>query len=143
MVAILLMSVFAYGDPASLQPWVNRYHGLPPISLRSVAYGNGMFVSVGDAGVILTSQNGEDWTQQSSGSGVDLKALIFGGGRFVVVGAKGTILTSTDTVVWNSSNSGVSQDLRAGIFAKNEFYVVGGTRQCSRIIVCTKIPVGD
>jgi hypothetical protein len=59
-----------------------------------VAYGNGLFVVVGDDGAILTSPDGLNWTVQTSGTGIDLYGVAYGNGTFVAVGDDGAILTS-------------------------------------------------
>jgi hypothetical protein len=62
--------------------------------LYGVAYGNGLFVAVGDGGTILTSPNGVSWTEQASGTSNSLYGVAYGNGTFVAVGKDGTILTS-------------------------------------------------
>src|SRR5690606_7860488 len=63
-------------------------------SLEGVAYGNGLWVAVGDDGMIRTSTNGTSWTQRSSGTSNDLYGVAYGNGLWVAVGIGGTILTS-------------------------------------------------
>jgi hypothetical protein len=58
-----------------------------------VTYGNGTFVAVGRNGTILTSRDGVNWTQRTSG-GNQLKGVAYGNNTFVAVGEYGTILTS-------------------------------------------------
>jgi hypothetical protein len=59
--------------------------------LSGLAYGNGVFVAVGEYGTVFRSTNGSSWTQvtQYPGAGQsshDLKAVAFGDGRFIAVG---------------------------------------------------------
>jgi hypothetical protein len=63
-------------------------------SLEGVAYGNGLFVAVGDGGTILTSRDGVSWTRRTSGTSNQLEGVAYGNGTFVAVGWYGTILTS-------------------------------------------------
>jgi hypothetical protein len=51
-------------------------------------------VAVGYPGTILTSPDGETWTQRTSGTTVGLYGVAYGNGTFVAVGEGGTILTS-------------------------------------------------
>ena len=69
-------------------------------NFNSVAYGNGLYVAVGDRGVIQTSPDGATWTQrvsgvETSGGEWNLYRVIYAGGRFVAVGEGARILTST------------------------------------------------
>ncbi|HKP03263.1 MAG TPA: hypothetical protein VJU77_07830 [Chthoniobacterales bacterium] len=70
--------------------------------LNAVAFGSGLFVAVGDYGVILTSPDGEVWTRRGSGTGDRLLAIAFGNGRFVVTkeNQNAPILTSPDGITW-------------------------------------------
>jgi hypothetical protein len=70
--------------------------------LNAVAFGSGLFVAVGDYGVILTSPDGEVWTRRASGAGDRLPAIAFGNGRFVVTreNQSAPILTSPDGITW-------------------------------------------
>ncbi|MGA2506940.1 MAG: hypothetical protein ABSF80_05630 [Chitinispirillaceae bacterium] len=65
----------------------------------SVTYGNGLFVAVGDGGVIYTSLDGLTDTVNVSGATSNLNSVIYGNGLFVAVGNNGTILTSSTTAV--------------------------------------------
>jgi hypothetical protein len=69
-------------------------------TLWGVAWGNGLFVAVGDAGTLLTSPDGATWTPRSSGTARWLLAATYGGGRFVVVGDHGVILISPNGIDW-------------------------------------------
>lgn len=72
-------------------------------NLRGVTYGKGLFVAVGDKGTILTSKDGQVWTQQSSGVVADLWGVTYSEafGGFVAVGAWGTVLHSPDGISWS------------------------------------------
>jgi hypothetical protein len=76
-------------------------HKAPQVG-KKVAYGNGLFVSVGkhystDNGVV-TSPDGVSWTQRSSPM-TDLLGIIYGNGQFVAVGENG-VMTSPDGLNW-------------------------------------------
>ncbi|PQJ97192.1 InlB B-repeat-containing protein [Chromatium okenii] len=92
--------------------------------LYSVAYGNGLFVAVGDTGVILNSTDGISWTTPTSVTGNMLNRVIWGGGQFVAVGESGTVLTSTNGSSWQvRRSSGV--DLNDVTWGGNQFVAVG------------------
>jgi len=79
-----------------------------------ITYGNGLFVTVGSSGTILTSSDGTTWTERTSVSSqntVNLYRVTYGNNTFVTVGYSGTILTSTDGTSWTSRTSGTSNTL--------------------------------
>ncbi|MBJ7397069.1 MAG: hypothetical protein JHC76_13610, partial [Akkermansiaceae bacterium] len=90
---------------------------------RDVLFANGQFVTVREAGGIMTSPNGITWTTRSSGTTSDLRAVIWDGTKYVIAGQSGKILTSPDGVTWTSRNSGSS----LGLVAKNFLVSIVGT----------------
>jgi hypothetical protein len=114
----------------------------PITMLKSVSFGNGTFVAVGEAGdqpsqltygVVLTSLNGIDWTIQPTAFPDNLSAVTFGNGTFVVVTqnsftalADTVILTSVDGMNWDPSDAGTTESLFAVGFGANRFVAVGG-----------------
>jgi hypothetical protein len=87
--------------------------------LRSVAWGNGVFVAAGGScarygcdAELVSSNDGLNWTERSvaqvqSSFGNVFSALAFGQGSFVAVNEGGTIFTSVDGVRWQTRNDGV------------------------------------
>jgi len=86
------------------------------VTLRGLAYGNGLAVAAGDQGTLLTSPDSENWTQRFAGdspSTVSTASLLSAAyseplQRFVVTGTGGTILVSNTapTVFANVSTRG-------------------------------------
>ena len=86
------------------------------MTLRGLAYGNGLAVAAGDQGTLLTSPDSENWTQRFAGdspSTVSTASLLSAAyseplQRFVVTGTGGTILVSNTapTVFANVSTRG-------------------------------------
>jgi PKD domain/Peptidase M66 len=79
--------------------------------LRGIAFGNGVYVAVGDDGTIHRSTDGINWTQAVSGTTNHLSSVSYGGGKFVAVGHSGgsgdpTVLTSTNGSTWTKTSSG-------------------------------------
>jgi hypothetical protein len=82
------------------------------VNIKSVAYGNNIFVAVGDKigtgssdpAVVLTSTDGASWTQISSASisVENLNNVTFVDGKFYVVGENDTILESTNGTSWTN-----------------------------------------
>ena len=83
----------------------------------SVAYGNGIFVSVGP-GVgtpgVMTSPDGITWTSRAAAvANATWRSVTFGNGIFVAVGFKSSVpnavMTSSDGINWTARNSVASQ----------------------------------
>jgi len=88
-------------DPLDVWTWRNP---LPTGNvLSSVAYGNGLFVAVGNNGTIVASQNGTNWSQMNSGLAGNITGIAYGKGEFVAVSGPGPahILTSRDGTNWS------------------------------------------
>ena len=116
-------------NPAALP---NSAAGIPIdllnlLELRSITFGRGTFVIVGDSGEILTSHDGEHWVTPASGTSDTLAGVVWGDRGFVAVGILGTILTSPDGLVWTQRTSGTDQTL-LGVAYGNGTFVVLGTR---------------
>src|SRR5690606_32402124 len=93
--------------------------------LRGVAYGNGLWVAVGNGGTIRTSTNGTSWTGRTSGTSNNLLDVAYANGLWVAAGWNGTILTSPDGTSWTSRSSGTSRDLHCFAYANGLWVVVG------------------
>jgi hypothetical protein len=109
--------------PRPLDLWVSRISGAIA-DIFGVAYGNGLFVAVGDGGLILTSVDGSTWTDRSV-PGFDLHRIAFANGTFVAVGKTGTILTSTDSVAWVHQDSGTMFSLKDVAYGDGVYVAVG------------------
>jgi hypothetical protein len=74
------------------------------VDLTSVVYGAGVFVAVGEGGMIFTSETGLDFAQRYSPTDVDLAHVIYTGERFVAVGGDfevGSVtVASADGLTW-------------------------------------------
>lgn len=112
-----------------LDNWHVRYTNAAISSLNAITYGNGVFVTVGSGGTVLTSPTGESWTPQSSGTSQSLQSVAFGDGTFVVVGAAATILSSPDGTNWTARNCpGISGALEGIGFGGGMFVVSGSSK---------------
>jgi len=104
--------------------WIPRFSGAN--SLEGVAFGNGKFVAVGMNGTILLStNNGQLWSSETSGYTDNLWGVTYGNGTFVAVGNFGTILTSSDGETWIWRNSGSNEHLNEVAFCTSRFIAVG------------------
>lgn len=93
--------------------------------LNGAAYGNGAYITVGNAGTILTSLDGVSWIPASSPTSNSLQSVSFLTGMFIVVGVAGTIITSSDGNNWVTRVSGVTRSLRGVAFGNGLFVAVG------------------
>jgi hypothetical protein len=91
--------------------------------LRTVAHGNGRFVTAGLNGVVASSPDGTNWTEHIPGTNSNhhLFDLTYGNGLFVAVGQAGRILISSNGADWSQQQSGTPFNLfdvayGAGIF---------------------------
>jgi hypothetical protein len=109
-------------------------------SIRSIAYGGGKWVAVGDGGKIATSStNGATWTEvTSSAVGVaPIRSVAYGNGQFVAVGGQNIIATSVDSVTWtvmspifSSSSSSIINSVTYG----DEKWIAVGINQRARLL---------
>lgn len=104
-------------------------HSFTNFSVGGIAFGKSLFVAVGNAGQVLTSPNGNDWTAQSSGTSSNLSAIVFGNNQFIAVGKGGELIRSLDGITWAKPSVLLffPFDFRAITYAKGLF-VAGGTR---------------
>jgi len=86
---------------------------------------NGLFVTVGDSGTILTSSDGITWITRRSERSEYLFGVTYGDRLFVTVGSSGTILTSSDGKYWTLRNSGTSNELNGITYGNGMFITVG------------------
>lgn len=102
-----------------------RYDGPDNIASMDIAYGNGLYVIVGESGTILTSNNLTNWTRVSSGVNNKLVGVTYGRNIFVVTGANGTILTSEDGRSWIKQKSNTTSYLIRSRYGNGTFVAVG------------------
>jgi hypothetical protein len=89
---------------------------------------DGLFVTVGNVGTILTSSDGISWTERTSGTTNNLYGVTYGGGLVLTVGDNGTILTSSDGSTWTSRTSGITNNLYGVTYGGGLFVTVGDNR---------------
>jgi hypothetical protein len=81
--------------------WMLHQSGVKS-DLRGIAYGDDLFVAVGDS--IVTSSDGVTWVQSKTSAGGN--AVTFGDGQFVAVGLNSYVATSADGVNWVQRDPG-------------------------------------
>ncbi len=128
--AILLFALLRVSAEPLLE-WQWRNPSPQGNPLHGVASGNGVWVAVGEAGALLVSANGSDWSVNRSVTN-DLYDVIFANGLFVAVGGtfsatwsfSGDIFTSPDGRVWTRRDSGTSQPLLGVTYGNGAFVAV-------------------
>ena len=109
-----LVSKTEAGSPLSRWSW--RHPDPQGLWLSGVAYGDGLYVAVGEIGTILASPDGQQWTLASQGQFPTLYAVNSAKGTsrlFVAVGESGAIVTSTNGFDWTVRVSGTTSTLLA------------------------------
>ncbi|MEO6003608.1 MAG: hypothetical protein ABIZ04_05690 [Opitutus sp.] len=75
-------------------------------TIGQVAFGAGKFVGVGSGGAVITSTDGETWTETSRLAGHPfLSKVIYGGGQFVALDGNGVSYTSPTGDTWTKRTS--------------------------------------
>jgi len=95
--------------------------------IRRVAFGNKLFVGVGDRGRRSVSANGKEWTDGAEVKAIDtLVDVAYGNGIFVGVGLHGLRMRTEDGKKWTDRLIGEEgEHLNAVVWAKNKFVAVG------------------
>ncbi|MCT4639873.1 MAG: PKD domain-containing protein [Bacteroidales bacterium] len=106
------------------------------VNLKSVAYGNNIFVAVGyygnsfnneDKGSINYSADGINWNEVATMSGGDSwHKVVFDGGKFIVSGDYGAITTSTNGKDWNKESTAEQRDWYSIAFNSSKYVFTSG-----------------
>jgi hypothetical protein len=98
----------------------------------SVAYGNGIWVAVGDQDRIFTSTNATSWTENTTKRpGTIWYDIAYGEGYFIACGTRGRISYSKDNgSTWTASQSGTTSTLKSIAYGPDlcRFVAVGNNR---------------
>jgi len=128
------------GDPGSVglgkpfvylsvdgETWDGPHDVLGKFIIRRVAFGNKLFVGVGDRGRRAVSPNGKIWIDAEAGRAIDtLVDVAYGNGVFVGVGLHGLRMRTADGTKWADRQIGdEGEHLNAVVWAKDRFVAVG------------------
>ena len=125
-IGVALFLISSTVPVAAQSTWLPRVSNTDD-PLTGVGFGGGLFVAVGEPGVILTSPDGIEWTERNSGTTQPLRGVTYGNGLFLVTGAAGTALTSPDGITWTPRNTSTSNMLSGAAFGDGRFVAVGGS----------------
>jgi hypothetical protein len=98
--------------------------------ISSIAYGNSLYVAVGESRQIMTSKDGSSWTKIShDSSGSDFHYINFINNQFVVAGFnyltnQSITMTSPDGITW-AENDWVGDNLFSATYGDGKFVIVG------------------
>ncbi|MBX3750330.1 MAG: immunoglobulin domain-containing protein [Opitutaceae bacterium] len=122
--------------------WTAQSMGGFTAPIRSIAYLNGQFITVGAGNSIRTSPDGVTWTQRTSGlAGGTFFGVAYGNGVYVAVGGvsnPGTnnfqshVVTSTDGVNWTVRFANTPNMFRGIVFQDGVFTAVGNNGEIRR-----------
>jgi len=118
--------IITSGTSTCGETWKNSDYSGSDV-FNSIAYGNGLYVAVGNSGVIWTSTDTINWTPHTSHTTNILYGIAYGNNTFTAAGQSGIILTSPDGTSWTARTSNTGQDLRAITYNDNRFIAVGGS----------------
>lgn len=111
------------------------------IQCTSIAYGNGVFVSVANAGTnrVSTSTDGITWTATSAPSNLSWTSVTYGNGLFVAVsltanGFGQSIMTSPDGINWTMRDHPVANNWTSVVYGNSQFVVVGSDGTGDRVM---------
>ena len=108
--------------------WTTSTSGFGATAIRSVTYGDGLYVAVGDSGKLTTSPDGITWTTRTSGFGATaIRSVTYGDGLYVAVGDSGTMTTSPDGTTWTTRTSGFGTTLIFRVTYGDGLYVAVGS----------------
>ena len=94
----------------------------------ALAYGAGLFVTVGNGGEISTSPDGTTWTQRgTSGSRYVNYNVAFLNNHWIAVGSSGGVFTSPDGATWTRQTTPNTTWMRGCTFGAGRYVVVGDT----------------
>lgn len=116
-IAALSLLLFGHAFAAVLGTWPVINMGKPSkLFISGIAYGNGLWVAVGQGGYIATSTDGVAWTRRSAGISRDFNDVVFSNGRFIAVckapdtGSGAKIWVSSTGATWAFRNTDVGLD---------------------------------
>lgn len=95
--------------------------------LRRFAFGNQLYVAVGDRGRRAVSKDAKEWQEAPEVKAIDtLVDVTYGNGVFVGVGLHGLRMATTDGLKWTDRQLGEEgEHLNSIVFAKGQFVAVG------------------
>ena len=98
----------------------------------SVTYGNGVFVAVGNDGM-MSSPDGITWTIRSTAEYSNWTSVTYGNSLFVVV-ASNKVMTSPDGIAWTSRTAAADNYWNSVTYGNGLFVAVAGSGTGNRVM---------
>lgn len=102
------------------QNWSKRAAPASSVSLRDVAWGDGKWVAVGNAGpvgvIIVSTDDGLTWANVTNGPGARGNECVRFGDVWMAGGIGGQLLTSVDALTWTTQVTGTTSDFNGVAF---------------------------
>ena len=107
--------------------WTTRTSNFGNTTIRSVAYGNNLWVAAGSFGNIRTSTDAITWTTQTSNFGSNhIRSVAYGNNLWVVGGDFGQLRSSTDAITWTTRTSNFGNSAIYSVTYGNNLWVAVG-----------------
>jgi hypothetical protein len=118
-----------YNTPAA--SWTTRTSNFGTTNIRSVSYGNSLWVAAGDTGQLRTSTDAITWTTRESNftnqyGPTNILSVAYGNNLWVGGGDYGKIRTSTDAITWDEQTSNFGNTAIRSVAYGNNLWVAGG-----------------
>jgi hypothetical protein len=119
--------------------WTTENGNSSSFSPVSIAYGNGLFVSVSYVSGfgVETSPDGITWTTRTSAADNSWNSVTYGNGLFVAVGTVGTgnrVMTSPDGITWTIRTSAADNSWRSVTNGNGLFVAVANSGVGNRVM---------
>ena len=99
-----MLATEAHATTPSMPTWSTPLSTTASGGIDSLAYGDGLFVSVGASGTAAYSADGVTWTPVSLlAVNEGFVSVAFGNGTFVAISRHGRVATSSDGMTWTIS----------------------------------------
>lgn len=97
------------------------------VNLNSITKGTALYVMVGQNGMVQTSPDSINWTQQASNITTNLNFVKWFSsiGKFIAVGESGKLIHSTNGISWNVVTTALSS-IRSVAYFNGKYIIVGG-----------------
>lgn len=108
--------------PFAQPGWTIRNPSPTIHTLNSIAWNGEYLAAVGNAGTILTSRDGIDWSARSNRTDADWSSIVWAGSQWMAVGAGrdtstgdryGLAATSSDGITWTRRSAGTTATLHS------------------------------
>ena len=123
-VSLLVLPGLSFGVSDILDNWIPANSGTTA-DLKGIAYGNGLFVAIGNTNHAIISADGTNWQKHATGV-TAVNDIAFGADQFVAVGFPGIVVTSSNGMVWTQQSIETNRNFLCVTYGNGQF-IVGGS----------------